>query len=337
MRSTIAVASVCALFVLHQPDVRAQEHTIRFHEYPGNIVNLVSWVMVEKGFCAQEKLKCEPVLIPAAPTAAQAAIAGSLDLVYWSADGMMQAIAKGNDLITVQPQIANNVYSLLAVPGIVPQSAGYPDAMQHLKGKTIGVSARGSATELQAKALFVGAGMSPDSATYIAVGAPNTAYAALVAKQVDAALSWDPIVALCQWSKKCSVIVDMRKGQGPGDVKAMNGSFVTWCARREYVSKNQEAIDAFRRASDKATAWLKDPKNFSATMEIAAKHLKLGNIENPDAVMKQVVEEMIANYSTTFVRGSFEGISQFLVKSDMIPKPLKVEDIVYRKVLESSK
>lgn len=337
MRSTIAVASVCALLALHQSVAGAQERTIRFHEYPGNIVNLVSWVMVDKGFCEQEKLKCEPVLIPAAPTAAQAAIAGSLDLVYWSADGMMQAIAKGNDLITVQPQITNNVYSLLVEPGVVPQSTGYPEVMRYLKGKTIGVSARGSATELQAKALFVGAGMPPDSATYIAVGAPNTAYASLVAKQVDAALSWDPIVALCHWSKKCAVAVDMRKGQGPGDVKAMNGSFVTWCARRDYVAKNEAAVDAFRRASDKATAWLKDPKNFNATLEIASKHLKLGNIENPEAVTKQVVEEMIANYSTTFVRGSFEGISQFLVKSDMIPKPLKVDDIVYRKVLESAK
>jgi NitT/TauT family transport system substrate-binding protein len=337
MRYVIAVASICSLFALHQPAASAQERTIRFHEYPGNILNLVTWVMVEKGFCSQEKLKCEPVLIPAAPTAAQAAIAGSLDLIYWSADGMMQAIAKGNDLITVQPQIANNVYSLLAVPGIVPQSTNYPDAMRYLKGKTIGVSARGSATELQAKALFVGAGMPPDSATYIAVGAPNTAFAALVSKQVDAALSWDPIVALCDSSQKCSVIADMRKGQGPGDVKAMNGSFVTWCARRDYVSKNEETVDAFRRASDKATAWLKDPKNRAETMEIASKHLKLGNIENPDAVMKQVVEETIANYSTTFVRSSFEGMSQFLVKSDMIQKPLKVEDIVYRKVLQSAK
>lgn len=332
----IITASAITLIAAIQPVASAQERVIRFHEYPGNIVNFVSWVMVEKGFCKNERLKCEPVMLPAAPLAQQAAAAGSLELIFSSADVMMQAISKGNDLVLVQPQIPNNAYTLVTASG-VPQSnapAQYPASVRHLKGKKIGVSARGSATELQTKALFAGAGMSPTDATYIAVGAPNTAYAALVAKQIDAALSWDPIAALCQATKKCSVTVDLRKGQGPDEIKAMNGSFVNWYGRREYVSKNEETIDAFRRASNSATAWLKDPKNFGAAMEIAAKHLKLGEIENRDAVMRQVVQEMIDGYGTKFSRSSIEGFNRFLVKNGMIPKPLEVEKIVYRKLLQ---
>jgi NitT/TauT family transport system substrate-binding protein len=332
----VAIASIGAFVGVHGA-AHAQEHTIRFHEYPGNIVNLVSWVMVDQGFCQREKVKCEAVLIPAGPIAQQAAAAGSLDLVFSSADVMMQAIAKGNDLVIVQPQIANNAYTLVTAAGISQQSDKFPDSVRHLNGKKIGVSARGSATELQAKALLAAAGLSADSAIYVAVGAPNTAYAALVAKQIDAALSWDPIAALCQSSKKCTVTVDLRKGQGPPEIKAMNGSFVNWYARREYVNKNEAAVDAFRRASDKATAWLKDPKNFAAAMEVASRHLKLGDIENKDAVMKQVVEEMIAGYDTTFSRSSIEGFNQFLVKHGMIPKPLDVDSIVYKKVLQTAK
>src|SRR5581483_6205481 len=120
---------------------------------------------------------------------------------------MMQAIAKGNDLIIVQPQITNNAYTLVTASGIEQKGASYPDSVRHLQGKKVGVSARGSATELQTKALLAGAGLPPDSATFVAVGAPNTAYAALVARQIDAALSWDPIAALCQATKKCTVNV----------------------------------------------------------------------------------------------------------------------------------
>jgi len=320
----------------YQPVAYSQNHVIRYHEYPGNIVNLVSWVMKEKGFCERQHLDCQPVTLAAGPLAQQAAAAGSLDLVYSSADVMIQAIAKGNDLIIVQPQITNNVYSLVTAADVAQpnRTKGYPAVMHDLKGLKIGVSARGSATELQARALFVGAGMSPDSATYVAVGAPGTAYAALVAKQIGAALSWDPINAICGATHVCGVSVDMRKGQGPANIKAMNGSFVNWYARREFVEKNEATVDAFRRASDEATEWMKDPKNLGATLDVAKEHIKLGDeIPNRDAVLNQIVREMIAEYGTSFRRSSIEGFNEFLVANNMIAKPLDVDRIVYRKLL----
>lgn len=331
--------SLAAGLAAYQPLAHAEDPLIRFQEYPGNIVNLVSWVMVEKGFCEREHLKCQAVLLPAAPLAQQAAAAGSLELVYSSADVMMQAIAKGNDLVLVQPQITNDLYVLVTASN-VPQpnrSAGYPASMRDLKGMKIGVSGRGSATELQTKALFEGAGISPDSATYVAVGAPNTAYAALVAHQVSAALSWDPIVALCEATKKCNLTVDMRKGEGPGNVKAMNGSFVNWYGRREYVEKHEAAVDAFRRASDRATAWLKDPKNFESALAVAKGHIKFGDeVPNRDAVLAQVVREMIGEYGTSFSRSSIEGFNSFLMANKMLQKPLDVNSIVYHKLLKSN-
>src|SRR5512135_762600 len=337
-RSRLLGLGLISALAAYQPLVHAQNHAIRYHEYPGNIVNLVSWVMKEKGFCERQHLDCQPVTLASGPLAQQAAAAGSLDLVYSSADVMMQAIAKGNDLIIVQPQITNNVYSLVTAAHVAEpnKNKGYPAAMQDLKGLKIGVSARGSATELQARALFAGAGISPDSATYVAVGAPGTAYAALVAKQIDGALSWDPIDAICQATRACNVTVDMRKGEGPGNIKAMNGSFVNWYARREYVDKNEATVDAFRRASDEATAWLKDPKNFEAVLDVARQHIKLGDeIPNRDAVLHQIVKEMIDGYGTSFSRASIEGFNAFLLSNNMISKPLGVDSIVYKKLLGS--
>lgn len=307
---------------------------VRYQEYPGSIIHVVNWVMVEKGFCDKQGIKCEPVYLASGPLAQQAAAAGSVDLIFSSADVMMQAVAKGNDLQILGSQIPNNVYSLTARSDI-PQpnhASGYPKDMQDLKGLRIGVSARGSATEMYVKSLFAGAGLPPDSATFVAVGGPPTAYAALAAKQVDAALSWDPVPAMCTATHACNLVVDLRKGQGPAEIQAMNGGFVVWQARREYVRKNAATIDAFLRAVDESVAWVKDPKNYPEVLAIAKKHFKVGDIPNRDQFMDQVVKEAIADSGTKFDRQVVKGFNDFLIKNNVIDKPLDANLILYKKL-----
>ncbi len=313
--------------------------TVRFHEYPGSIIHIVNWAMIEKGFCDKHGIKCEPVSLASGPLAQQAAAAGSVDLIFSSADVMMQAVAKGNDLQMVGAQIPNNVYSL-SVRSDLPQpnrAAGYPKNMEDLKGKRIGVSARGSATEMYVKSLFAGAGLPPESAVFVPVGAPATAFPALVAKQVDAVLSWDPVPALCAATGSCNVAVDLRKGEGPADIKAMNGGFVVWQARREYIEKNEATIDAFMRAVADGVAWVKDPQNYPAVLALANKHFKAGDVPNRDHFMEQVVKESIAQSGTEFNPRVVEGFNNFLVKHKMIDKPLDIKRIVYRKLLNETR
>ncbi len=308
--------------------------TIRYHEYPGNILNLVTWAMVDKGFCEKERIKCQPVVLASGPLAQQAAASGSLDVIYTSADVMMQAVGKGNDLMIVGPQITNNLYVLVtrAELPLPNKAAGYPANVRDLKGLKIGVSARGSATELQMKALFTGAGLPGDSATYIAVGAPNTAYAALAAKQVDAALTWDPVPSICNATKACDVSVDLRKGQGPAELLSMNGTFVVWYARREFVEKNGPLVDAFVRSTAAATGWVKDPKNFAEALEIAKKRITLGDVPNKDEVLKEMVTGVIDLYGLGFKRSSIEAFHTFLLNAKVLDKPLNVDSLIYSKL-----
>lgn len=306
---------------------------VKYQEYPGSIIHLVNWAMSEKGFCARQKITCSPVFLASGPLAQQAAAAGSVDIIFSSIDVMMQAVGKGNDLMVLGAQITNNIYSLSA-GAHVPRpnaAAGYPGNMQDLKGRKIGVSARGSGTEMYVKSLLSGAGMEPDSVIYVAVGSPNTAFAALAAKQVDAVLSWDPVPAMCAGSGVCKVMVDMRKGEGPPEVAAMNGGFVTYQARREYVEKNGPAIDAFLRASTEATAWTKDPKNFPAVMELAKSHFKLGDMPNRDQIFEQIVKDAVTAMGTGFDRKVINGFNDFLIKNKVLDKPLNPDTIVYKK------
>ena len=335
-RVMLAVGLAVGLVVGAKPAVpvaQAAETIVRFHEYPGSIAHLVNWAMVDKGFCKKEGIVCQPIYLANGPLAQQAAAAGSVDLIYSSVDLMMQAVAKGLKLQVVATQQPSNVY-VLAVRSDIAQphrAAGYPEDMTDLKGRIVGVSARGSATELYVDALLAGAGMAPESVTYVGVGAPNTAFAAIQAKQVDAVLSWDPLPARCDATRACDVLVDLRKGQGPADVRAMNGGFGAWQATREYVEKNGPAVDAFVRALSDATAWVKDPANFHEVMDLARKHFKLGDVPNRDKVLEQLVKEMIAQYGTHFDRASIKAFNDFLLKNKRISAPIDPESIVYSK------
>ncbi|TMS56804.1 ABC transporter substrate-binding protein [Imbroritus primus] len=328
------VQSICAaLTLVAAVPAYAQREVVRYQEYPGSIIHLGNWVMKEKGFCEKQGLDCQTVLLASGPLAQQAAAAKSVDMIVSSMDVMLQAASKGNDLMVVGSMMTNNIYSL-SVGAHVPQpnaAAGYGGNMKDLADKRIGVSARGSATEMYVKSLFAGAGVPSDKVTFIAVGGPPSAYAALQAKQVDAILSWDPVPALCEATKSCTVAVDMRKGQGPDDVKAMNGGFVVWQARREYVEKEAGKIEKFLRAQDEAFAWLRDPKNAAETLEIAKKYFKLGDVPNREQVIQQVVTETVGQYGAKLDRKVIDGFNQFLVKNKMIDKPLDVKRVVYSK------
>lgn len=87
-------------------------------------------------------------------------------------------------------------------PGIVIVVA--PDETENIKtiadlaGKTVGVSAPGSATDFFLKYLLGKAGQAPDSASVVGVGLGATAVAAIEQGQIDAVVTLDPAVTVLQ-------------------------------------------------------------------------------------------------------------------------------------------
>lgn len=307
--------------------------TVRYQEYPGSMSHLVNWVMREKGFCAKEGLKCEPVYLASGPLATQAAAAGSVDIILSSVDQLFLAIANGNDLQLVSNQQTDHNWTFSVRKGF-PQpngALGYPGNMADFRSARVGVTARGSGTEMTIKSLFASAGISTSDVSFVAVGGPTTAYQALLAKQIDAVMSWDPLPQVCNASGKCNVAVDLRRREGPRELLAMNGIFNPWAARRSYIEAHEPIVDAYVRALSEAMAWVKDRRNFPEVFKIAKKHIKLGDIvPDPDKVMETSLKEMIGSYGTKLDRGAVKGVSDFLISHKMIDKPLDPEVVVYR-------
>lgn len=315
------------------PKIVAKNQQLRIQLYPGTILNLPIWVAADAGFCQAHGLRCEPTAIPSGPLALQALAAGSLEVMYASTEVITAAASRGNDVQVFLGHSPNNIYTL-NVSNKVPLpslSKGYPDVMKDLKGMRIGVTARGAGTELLTRALLLGAGMTPDDVTFVATGSPTTSYPTFVARQIDAGMMFQPFRTLCEVQKTCVVGVDLAKGEGPEDLRVLNGGFETYAARRNFIEGNTVAIDAFIQAMTETVAWMQDPANFDKLMGITRKYLTLGDIPDADATLIQLVKTETPKFGVKVDRKSIQGFSDFLIKYKLIEQPVSASSFVYAK------
>ena len=315
------------------PKIVAKNQLLRIHLYPGTILNLPIWVAADGGFCQAHGLRCEPTSIPSGPLALQALAAGSLEIMYASTEVITAAASRGNDVQVFVGHSPNNIYTLnisnkVSLPNL---AAGYPAVMKDLKGMRIGVTARGAGTELLTRALLLGAGMTPDDVTFVASGSPTTSYPTFVARQIDAGMMFQPFRTLCEVQKTCVVGVDLAKGDGPEDLRALNGGFETFAARRAFIEANGLAIDAFIQAMTEAIAWMQDPANFDKLMSITRKYLTLGDIPDADAILVQLVKTETPKFGVKIDRKSIQAFSDFLIKYKLIEQPVSASTLVYSK------
>jgi NitT/TauT family transport system substrate-binding protein len=247
----------------------AQTETLRIQDYPG-LGNIMVRVAVANGYCDKNGLKCELKTIPAAPLGIQTLLAGDIDVAFGPAEVVIQAANKGADLKIIGNAARDNIFFLMAGAHIeTPNAAkGYPAVMADLKGKKIGVTARGSGAEFQLLDLLKGAGLSGNDVTIVPVGAPNTALPAIANKQVDALMLFAPMDGFCVAMKVCRVIVDPRKGEGPKELTQLNGASGPMTVRSDFSQKKGPTLDAFAKAMRESEAFIQNPANFNAVLKV---------------------------------------------------------------------
>lgn len=311
----------------------AQERPVVRYQLYGKIIgHMPEWVMAEKKLCEKYGITCESVTLNSAPLAQAASAAGSVDIINSTLDTSLVAVERGNDLVFVGATTSVVPYVMLVRPDVqLPnKAAGYPKVMSDLKGMKIGVTSRGSSAEVFLRSLLTGAGMSIESVTVVPVGPPVTAIAALAAKQVDAALSWDPGPALCSATGACSVVIDLRYGDGPSDIRAIKGGTLLQ-TQRQYAQKYPERVDAFNKARAEAIHWLQDPKNHDELMKIVKKNMVLGdNIKDHDKAYELMVKEQLPQYTTTFSVDTVKSWYTYLLTNRFLEGKIDINSLIYK-------
>jgi NitT/TauT family transport system substrate-binding protein len=127
--------------------------------------NAVWYLAQDRGLYKKNGLDVDLLFIPSTTTSVSSLVAGDVQAANASGGGVASAVVAGADLVLVACYVNSLPYEL-----VVHESV---KSAEDLKGKTIGISRLGSASDVAARALIRGLGLEPDKQVLIMqVGGP---------------------------------------------------------------------------------------------------------------------------------------------------------------------
>ena len=315
---------------------KANSETVNIQNYAGTTGNMHAVIAAKKGFCEKYNFHCEIKIINSSVLGVQTLVGKSIDVAQTGTGFTAISIAAGADIAIIGTSLPGSV-TFLAARADVPfpnKAKGYPAVMADFKGLKIGTTARGSAEELFFNIMLKDGGLQPSDVTMVAVGGPATAYTSLVVgKQVDAVIMFEPLKALCNHTKACSVVVDMTEGQGPQIVKDIYGAGVPLVMRRDYADANPALMTAFYAAMTDAATWFNDPANFEELVQIYTPLIGFGDIPGADDLRRAWIKSVIPAYSKD-IKTSRKAVAasiKFNVDVKLLEKSMDVSKVVWDK------
>ena len=341
MKLSHSTAAAAALLTFVAGDVSAQTprangETLNIQQYAGTTGNMQATIAKEKGFCAKYNFTCALKIINSGSLGLQTLVGKSIDVALTGTDLTASTINAGADLVIVGTSIKSTVLILTArsdVP-LPNKPKGYPAVMADFKGLKIGVPARGSAAEVYMNVMLRDAGLQASDVTYVGVGGPATAYTAMaVGKQVDAVIVFEPIKALCNHTKNCTVVVDLTLGEGPRLMREMSSAGIPMIMRRDFVEANPALMAAFYAAMTDAAAWMHDPANFDDVVKIYTPLINFGDIGGGEELRRSWLKTAIPTYSRDLSvdRKAVKATIDFGVEAKTLDRPVEVSRIVWGK------
>lgn len=112
------------------------------------------WVAKDGGIFDREEIKVEPIFIPSGTLLTQALLSGDVHVGFPNGGQVIAATARGADLTIIGMAVGKMIFSLMA-PAKIRSAA-------ELKGKKIGVTRFGSATDVSLHAALKKSGLNPE-------------------------------------------------------------------------------------------------------------------------------------------------------------------------------
>jgi NitT/TauT family transport system substrate-binding protein len=212
---TLAVAALAMLAAGTASAQAPEKKDIKLGVGGGNSLYYLPLALTEKlGFFREQGLNVEVNDFKGGSQSLTALIGGSVDIVTGAYEHTLRMQAKGQDI--------EAVIELGRYPGIT--LAVKKDRMDKiktiadLKGAKIGVTAPGSSTNMIAQFLMAKAGLKPDDASFVGVGAGAGAVAAIQKGEIDAISNIDPVIAKLESTGDVVVMADTRTTEGADKV-----------------------------------------------------------------------------------------------------------------------
>ena len=204
------------------------------------------------GYFAQQGLNVTLIDEASGQSAENEVLAGQVDAGSGSYNHTIELQAAGKQMeAVVQLDIAPGEAEMVSA-----KEANQIHSFADLKGKNLGVTELGSGTHTLSIALLHKAGLAPDQAHFVPVGAGDTFIAAMQQGKIDAGMTTEPTISRLIASGVGKVLVDLRTPQLTQ--AALGGSYPFICVFMEnsYVNSHKDVVQKLVNAYVKTLQWI---------------------------------------------------------------------------------
>ena len=262
-----------ALFVLTAGPVSAQKLVIAWTAV--SAFNSPFWIMNDAGLYREEGLDVDTMYIASSPVAAKATLAGDVVISAQNSQVIADSGLQGGDLVAIGATVNIVPFYVMALPEI--------KTVADLKGKTIGVSRFGAATDFGMRMFLAKHGLEAHKdVAFIQIGGMPEIAAALSKKIIAAAPMSYPMVYVVEQAG-AKILANLEKDEIP---------FVhlTLTTTKRFVKEKRPLAKAFLRAYGKAMHFIYNRP--VETKAIFAKYTKIKDDKILDSSIKYGYEFM---------------------------------------------
>ena len=251
-RMACAVAALMIVSSLASAQEAKKKATIAVSGPPAQIYFLPVVLAKYLGYFDDAGVEVELQHFNSGSRALQAVVGGSADIVAGAYENTVRMQAKGQ---AMQSFVLFGRYPQ-NVLGIAKSQAANYKSPADLKGKQIGITGPGSATQTFLNLILASAGLQPSDVTTITVGAGSTAVAGMKRGDLYAISNLDLAITELSMSGDITVVVDSRAEAGTKAVYGGDYASGSLYAPAEFVTKNPEAAQAIANAMVRTLKWM---------------------------------------------------------------------------------
>lgn len=309
--------------------VQADEMDVNIGFYPGALFHLPLYVADAKGFYKQAGLKVTLLPVAAGPLMNSQMGSGAIDFGHQPPSNVGLAREQGLDQVFLVGNVTMP-WVLIAKKDLkVPNRGKYPDVMRDLKGLNWGVYGRGSDGEVFMRVMAADAKLDLDKdMTWIGIGGPATGLPGLKAGRVDVYMTIAPAPTVAEIAGFGTTILDLRKGEGPGDFKGIHYNAVV--TLRKTAQAKPKAVAAMVEATIKAHCWLRKPENFNELLTIAKARLPVGELNEKQ--FSDMIKENVPTFTPVMPASQFKTWNDMLLRAKVLKEAVPPEQTRWKTI-----
>jgi NitT/TauT family transport system substrate-binding protein len=310
---------ICGFALAVAAIASAHAEEIKIGYYPGAVMTIPSWIADAKGFYKAEGLEATLIPVASGPLMSSNTASGAIDAGYNSPSNVGLTLERGFEQKIVLGNMHMPIVILVRSDVKVPNLGKYPESVADLKGMNWGSYGRGSDIENIMRVMLKDAGVDPENGvTWIGVGPPPTGLPAMQAKRIEVYGTTMPASEVAVAGGFGRILVDMRKGDGPGDFGKSVYSIIL--ASGEKVAKNPGMFRKLVAAHRKTYCWLKDPKNFNEAAAIIKEKMPVAGLS--DAQYSDLVKNALSLVTVKYPASDLAPWNKVMTAGGILKQPI---------------